>query len=124
MTEPSRRGRPPTSLERECVERANVDAHDGPTSTWLRIAKRYGLEPVLAVLDEWGGEKLRVITRENFLREILRPLLYATIVERSKAGDDVPKIARELHVSRRTVYRVLRRSGGRRAPARHGMESE
>lgn len=111
MFERSNRGQRPTPFERELIAAGKPTEPDDQVSRWLLLAQRGGIEAVLSVLDEFGGERVKVISRRKLFDSLERPLADEIIAARAAAGQSVCEIAAELEIHRRRVYRSLCRSG-------------
>jgi hypothetical protein len=108
----SRRGDAPTAYEvtllNEAAQRAAVD------SVWIIIAARIGADALAVVLDEIGGEKVSVPTREGFFRALHEPVRDARIAELLARGVPGRVIAEQTGISPGRVSQIaagLKRRG-------------
>jgi hypothetical protein len=97
-------GAAPTAHERDLFA-AQVSPSTDP---WVNVGKRIGLEALLVVLDEIGAvERVYVPTRAAMMARLWRPVRNERIVRLAEQQVPPEEIARLLHVSRGSVYRVL-----------------
>lgn len=119
----SRRGESPTQLEIELVAHADTAHITEARQIWVSLAQRIGLAALYAVLDEFGGEKPHVPTREVFAAMLLRGQRDAQIRSLAQRGYRVTDIARMMSISKQAVCRVVHKSDdpehGTRYTARH-----
>ncbi|MEN6538940.1 MAG: hypothetical protein ABFC67_04945 [Mizugakiibacter sp.] len=118
----SQRGDRPTTFERGLVSEAPTCLLTETRQLWLLIAERIGLEALLVVLDEIGGEKVHVPTRADFFGALWRPVRDAEIRRLKGQGFGAKRIAKELGMTRSAVQLVLHaesrgQRAGRRWPA-------
>lgn len=111
MRERSQRGQAATGHERELIAAVDLAEIGDPLWQWVVLAQKVGIDPILAVLDAFGGEKIKIISRRGLFEALARPAEDRIIATRYRAGDPVCDIAAHLGVSRRRVYRSLRRLG-------------
>lgn len=111
MRERSQRGQPATAAERHLVDDADLAELRDPIWRWAALAQRVGLDAILAVLDAFGGEQVKVVSRRGFLDAIERLALDRLIAARHHRGEAVCTIAAGMNLSRRRVRLSLRRSG-------------
>ena len=98
----SRKGEPPTSDEIALIAAAAAD----PTNHWALLATRISIESLCIVLDELGGEKPHVPTREQFVRALWAPIrLQAMRALRPELS--YREIGEMFHVDAAYVHRVL-----------------
>lgn len=108
MTEFSRRGEAVTAFERSLVEQSAMDRPTRDADLWICIAKRIGVDNLVAVLDELGGEKVHVPTRSSFFAALYRPVRNRQIADmRSQTGASLRAIGRELNLSATAVHKAL-----------------
>lgn len=105
----SRKGECPTADELAILARASANA----SSVWVAIAQRIGAAALFVVLDEIGGEKMHVPTREHFVHGLWVPMQRDTILALRAAGVPAREIAEQLNVSRRHVCNVARTAHAR-----------
>lgn len=104
-TDFSRPGEPVTDLERAIVAEASVDPC--PTNAMVVLAARIGIDALAAVLDELGGQKAHIPTRQDFFRALYVPRRDRHVRELSASGrfgDD--ELARLFGLSRRHLRRI------------------
>src|SRR5690348_16540728 len=100
MTEFSRRGESVTDFERELVEQTPMIRPERDADLWICIAKRIGIENLVVVMDELGGEKVHIPTRENFFAALYRPLRNRQMADmRQSTGASLRDIGRAFGVS-------------------------
>lgn len=104
----SRRGEAPTSFERELLANHGQHAPRTDDDLWMLLAQRIGLENLMAVLDEVGGIKLWVPTREQLVRRVWVDLRDREIRRlRQEHHLSTCEISARLGVNPRTVRRVV-----------------
>ena len=102
----SRRGEPPTMLERELL--AAAAAERNVRSIWVVIGGRIGANALAVVMDELGGAQCKAPKREAFFARLGRARIWARICELRAQRLPVDQIAAATGVSVRTVSRALR----------------
>lgn len=107
MTEFSRRGEAVTTFERTLVEQAPTDRPDRDADVWVCIAKRIGIENLVAVFDEFGTYKIYVPTRESFFGALYRPVRNRQIADMRQRGSSLRDIGRALNLSATAVHKAL-----------------
>lgn len=108
MTEFSRRGESVTAFERELVERTPTIRPERDADLWICIAKRIGIENLVIVMDELGGEKVHVPTRENFFAALYRPVRNRQIADMQQStGASLRDLGRAFNLSPTAVQRAL-----------------
>lgn len=112
----SRRGERATEFERALVAVADADTCRGTSALFLELARRIGVDALLVVFDEVGGEKLHIPTREWFVGELWRKQRDAEILRRLAGGEAAQSVADDFGVHERTVQRVAQRHGVDDAP--------
>lgn len=111
MFERSRMGEPPTEFERELIAEADPAEVAELPWQWVALAQRFGLEPILAVMDAFAGEQDVVMSRRRLFDVLSQPQADRIIAARYQRREPVAQIAADLGVSRRRIYRSLRRLG-------------
>lgn len=85
------------------MERPERDA-----DLWICIAKRIGIDALVVVLDELGGEKIHVPARESFFAALYRPVRNRQIADmRQTTGASLRAIGRVVNLSAPAVQRAL-----------------
>lgn len=108
MVQFSRRGERVTDFEQQLVDQAGAARPERDSDLWLHIAKRIGVANLAAVLDEFGGEKVHVPTRENFFAALYRPLRNRQIIDmRNSTGASLREIAQAMNLSHTSVKNAL-----------------
>lgn len=108
MTEFSRRGGAVTEFERSLVEQTPMARPERDADLWICIAKRIGIENLVVVMDELGGEKVHVPSRENFFAALYRPVRNRQIADmRQSTGASLRAIGRAVNLSAPAVQRAL-----------------
>lgn len=102
----SRRGEAPTQLELELVAHADTSRITESRQVWVSLAQRIGLAQLYTVLDELGGEKVHIPTRDVFAAMLLRGQRDAQIRALLHRRYRVTDIARMMGVSKQSVIRV------------------
>lgn len=102
----SRRGEAPTQLELELVAHADTSRITESRQIWVSLAQRIGLTQLYTVLDELGGEKVHIPTRDVFAAMLLRGQRDAQIRALLHRRYRVTDIARMMGVSKQSVIRV------------------
>lgn len=102
----SRRGEAPTQLELELVAHADTSRITESRQIWVSLAQRIGLAHLYTVLDELGGEKVHIPTRDVFAAMLLRGQRDAQIRALLHRRYRVTDIARMMGVSKQSVIRV------------------
>lgn len=102
----SRRGEAPTQLELELVAHADTSRITESRQVWVSLAQRIGLAHLYTVLDELGGEKVHIPTRDVFAAMLLRGQRDAQIRALLHRRYRVTDIARMMGVSKQSVIRV------------------
>lgn len=102
-------GETPTDFEREMFARAVDRPARDIDDLWLLLARRIGLEAVCVVLDELGGDEVRVPTRSTFMQRLWKPHRNARIEQLLSEGHRQCEVAKTLNTSRHVVNRVRAR---------------
>lgn len=102
----SRRGERATEFERTLVAGANDDMRRETSSLFLGLARRIGVDALLAVFDEIGGEKVHVPTRESFFTALWQVERDAEIHRRLASGESPRVIADDFGLACRTVRHI------------------
>lgn len=105
----SRKGEAPTPKELALLAEALSDPC--PTSPWLIIAQRIGVEALCVVFDELGSEKIHIPTRERFFEALWRPERNRAIAEAVATGRHPDDVAAEFGVDRTRVAHIVREVG-------------
>jgi len=112
MKQLSSAGNPPTPVELALVAAFDSSRVSDTVGQWALIAQRIGLPAVLTVMDEFGGESMRIPTRNGFIQSLYRPLRDESIRAARAAGVPTPEICAELGLCRQTVYTALANTAG------------
>ncbi|NMW25278.1 helix-turn-helix domain-containing protein [Rhodanobacter denitrificans] len=105
----SRRGEPATAFERNLVTHCGVTPARSEQELWLDLARRVDLDALFAILDEMGGRKAWVPTRETFVRLVWSAIRDSEIRRLHAGGNSFRSIASQLGIAPRTVTRVMHR---------------
>lgn len=103
----SRKGEAPTPDECALIATAVAD----PNNVWAMIAARIGPAAMCVVLDELGGEKIHIPTREQFVRGLWRPERNRAIAAAIALGRHPDAVAAEFGVDRTRVAHIVREVG-------------
>lgn len=103
MNDFSRRGCPITQLERALLASAD-DMQEGVEAGWVALMQRIGVDPIIALMDEFGSEKIHVPTRQSFFAALWRARRDAEVVRRLAMKERVVSIASDFGISRALVY--------------------
>lgn len=106
MPEFSRVGEPSTAFERQLVAQADTAAPREAFAQMVLLAQRIGVEALLVLLDEFGGEKIHIPKRSNFFGELWRPLRDAAVRKALRDGSSVMDVAREFGLSHARISRI------------------
>lgn len=101
----SRRGEAPTAYETALL--AEAASSPGIDDVWVLIATRIGANALAVVLDEIGGEKPHVPTRDAFFAELARRKRNERIVELLGSGKSRQEVARLFGITAETVRKVI-----------------
>lgn len=107
MIQTGNRGSACTADERALVEQSGEHVYSDSTTTWLLLAQRIGVEALVAVLDELGGEKVHVPQRGTFFAELYRPIRNAQIRQLRAQEMGLSEIGAVMQMDRRRVWEVL-----------------
>lgn len=105
----SRKGEAPTPDEVALIAAAAND----PNNVWALIAARIGPAALCVVLDEIGGEKIHVPTREHFIRALWVPVRDLMVRDLIARGVSVRAAAAALGVKKSTASRASHASHGK-----------
>lgn len=114
----SRPGELPTAFEQMLLGSSPVHCPSTPREQWLSLAQRMGLGGVLLVLDEFGGNRTWMPTREGLMRALWIDLRDNEIRRLHGQQLSARAIAKQIHISRRTVQRVVSSLHGSAPPKR------
>lgn len=116
MREIGQRGDPCTDTERQLAAQAESGCPADATGQWLLLAQRIGLDALVAIFDEFGGEKIHIPQRSNFFEALYRPIRNARVHELRAQGYSASEIASKTGLDRRRVWEALsgRADDGRR----------
>lgn len=107
----SRRGERVTDFERGLIECA-AECSSEAQGIWRTLARRIGVDALAVLMDEVGGEKIHVPTREYFFAELFRKMRDADIVRRLAKGEPAETIAKDYGVHKNTIWNVARTADG------------
>lgn len=99
----SRKGEPPTAEECTLIATAVRD----PANVWALIASRIGPAALCVVLDELGGEKVHVPSRDQFIRALWAPVRDGMIRDLLAQGMTMAEVAAAIGVGKSTVCRAF-----------------
>ncbi|HPG93681.1 MAG TPA: hypothetical protein PLR28_03895 [Dokdonella sp.] len=102
MSDFSSKGCPITAFERSLLVRGCGESDW--VAVWVELMQRIGVEPIVAIMDEFGSEKIHVPTRESFFGALWRAMRDAEVRRRLAAGDSASVIAHDFGLSRALVY--------------------
>lgn len=110
-------GEAPTQFERDLLAGVEVGTPTTGQQLWLLLAKRIGVDQLMAVLDEFGDTHVWVPSRGALLLSVWTPVRDREIARlQAQEGLSQRAIARRMGVSQRTVLRALQggacRDGG------------
>ena len=104
----SRRGEPVTVFEAQLVAESVIARPERISELWVQIARRIGVDNLALILDEIGGEKVHVPTREEFFAALYRPLRNRQIVDmRHETGRSLREIGKFFNLTHKAVALVL-----------------
>ena len=106
----SRRGEPATEFERALVANADDGACREQVAMFLDLARRIGVDALLAVFDELGDLRVNVPSRATWFGVLWRQQRDAEIFRRLANGDSTYEIANSLGLSVRTVQHIAQRN--------------
>lgn len=120
----SRRGESPTQLEIELVAHVDTSRITEARQIWVSIAQRIGLAALYVILDELGGEKIHVPSRDLFAANLLREQRDAQIRDLLSRGHRMSEVARLMGCSKQSVSRAVRKSDDADQPPRYTARHE
>jgi hypothetical protein len=109
MDQFSRRGERATCFERTLVAGSDHSALTEMGSLFLRLAQRIGIDALAVVLDEIGGEKIHIPSREFFFHALFRQQRDEEITRRLANGESAIVIGLDLGIAQRTVQHIAQR---------------
>ena len=107
----SRRGDEPTQFELDLVAQADTTRITDAQGQWLILAQRYGLAAILGVMDEFGRDKVRVPSREDFLIAVWRPQRNELIRAAMAQGVPLRQLRAEFGLSNSSLMRARNHHG-------------
>ena len=114
MVDLSERGDMPTQFELDLIANADTSRITDATGQWLLLAQRIGLHAVLAVLDEFGREKVFVPSRKGFIGAVYTPIRNDLLCARAASGAPLQKLRAEFGLSNSHIMRIRSRTGADR----------
>lgn len=104
----SRRGEKCTDLERALAERTDAPAW---MQSWIALVQRIGIDAVVAVMDEFGSERVHVPTRASFFASLWRESRDAEIVRRVVVNRElIALVAGDYGLTVRAVQLIRKRA--------------
>lgn len=103
----SERGLPVTAFERALVAQADTARLTDASGQWVLLAQKVGLEAIVAIMDEFGTEKIHVPTRQQFIQALYRPVRNAQIQALAAGGMPAGEIAQRMGMCRQMVHNIL-----------------
>jgi hypothetical protein len=82
-------GERPTAFERALVAQLSTARICDSFEQMVLLAQRVGVEPVCALLDEFGGEKIHIPTRSAFFAGLWRPFRDEAVRQALRDGEAV-----------------------------------
>lgn len=104
----SERGEMVTELERELVASAPLEFPESMSDLWVLLARRIGVDALVVMFDEVGGEKVHVPTRAEFFSALYRPRRDTRIRELCAGGMSGADVAVQFGLTRMQVHRIVR----------------
>ena len=108
MIEHGSRGDPASTVEAELVGTAIDRRLADSTLQWVELAKRIGVHALVAIFDEFGGEKIHIPSRRAFFEALYRPIRDARIHALRAQGLSCVEIAGQVGVTEMRVSQVLK----------------
>lgn len=107
------RGDAATLFERDLIAQYDTRQPRTATDVWTALAQRIGADALVAVLDEFGGEKISIPSRREFFATLYRPYRNAEIVRLHATGFSLAELGRQYGVNKSTILKALRCASGK-----------